>query len=332
MTFQRELVEHVGQDAWIVVCFSSLTFFLVIWMMYRVLNKAQHDIMFINQAYFGKWAGNLLNLLLLGYLLLVGGNICRTFIQIVQVWLFPDLHTWILCVILLLAACYAVFGGLRTVIGVCFFSMLQYMLLPIYFFIASYFHFSYFLPVMDHSVSEMVKAMSQMTFSFLGVEVILICYPWFKNPKKSERWVYWANGVVTLFYLSEIITSLAFFSKNQLINIQWPSLAQFQFVQLPYIERFEGFGVASQLMRALPILCLCLWSAGRISKVVTSIRPSRTVPFFAALLAIFVCLLPESVAIKYAHHWIYIAGTGIVYVYLPILFVLSLFSKKVKPA
>ena len=33
LTFQRELAEHVGQDAWIVVCLSSLSFLLVIWMM-----------------------------------------------------------------------------------------------------------------------------------------------------------------------------------------------------------------------------------------------------------------------------------------------------------
>ena len=298
----------------------------------RVLNKVHNDIMFINQTFFGKWAGNALNLLLLGYLLLVGGNILRTFIQIVQVWLFPDIRTWLLCVILLILACYAVYGGLRTVIGVCFFSILQYMLLPIYLSVISYFHLSYLLPVMDHSVTDLVKAMSHTTFSFLGVEIIVICYPWFKQPQKSERWVYLSNGAVTLFYLSEIFTSLAFFSKDQLIRIQWPTLAQFQFVQLPYIERFESIGVASQLLRALPILCLCLWSAGRIAKAVTSIKPSKTVPLFAILLAIFVCLLPESVVIQNAHHWILISGTAIVYVYLPALFVFSLITKKVKPA
>ena len=78
LTFQSELAKLVGQDAWIVVCISGLIFHLVIWMMYRILNSEQKDIITINKAFFGKWVGNLLNLVFIGYLLLFGGTILRT--------------------------------------------------------------------------------------------------------------------------------------------------------------------------------------------------------------------------------------------------------------
>ncbi|TFE27479.1 GerAB/ArcD/ProY family transporter [Cohnella luojiensis] len=332
LTFQSDVAKLVGQDSWIVVCLTGIMFHLVIWMMYRVLNKAQNDIISINQAFFGRWAGNVLNLFFLGYFLLFGGTTLRTFIYVVQVWLFPDVQTWILSLILLLLACYAVFGGLRTVIGVCLFSLIHYVLLPLHLELVPYLHFNNLLPAMDHSTSEMIRATQKMTFSFLGLEILMIYYPWFKQPQKSERWVHLANAATTLFYLIEIAASLTFFSKDQLVRVQWPTLALFQFFRLPYIERFEFIVVTFNLLRAVPILCLCLWSASRIAKTITRIRPSRTVPFFAALLAIFAILLPDYSAINQVHQWGNLMGNGLVYGYIPLMFVLSMIAKKVKPA
>ncbi|MDQ0899368.1 GerAB/ArcD/ProY family transporter [Paenibacillus sp. V4I7] len=330
LTFQSALTKIAGQDAWIVVILNGLIFHFVIWMMYRILNSEKKDIISINQVFFGRWIGNLLNLVLIGYLLLFGGTVLGTFIEIVQVWMFPDLERWILNLVLLSLACYAVYGGLRIVIGVCFFSLFQYLLLFIYVFLAPYFHFSNFLPIMDHKVVEIAKGLGETTFIFLGVEVILICYPFFKQPQKSERWVHLANLTVTLFYLSEILTSLAFFSKDQLIKLIWPTLSQFQFVQLPYVERFEFVGVASQLMRVLPVLCLSLWSVSRITKIITNIRLTTTVPIYVVLLFIFVTLLSHPKITDYAHLLLSYSGMTIVYAYIPIMFLLVMI-KKVKP-
>ncbi|MDQ0885360.1 spore germination protein AB [Paenibacillus sp. V4I9] len=327
LTFQSAITKIAGQDAWIVVILNGLIFHVVIWMMYRILNSEKKDIISINQVFFGRWIGNLLNLLLIGYLLLFGGTVLGTFIEIVQVWMFPDLDTWILNLVLLLLASYAVYGGLRIVIGVCFFSLFQYLLLFIYVFLVPYFHISNFLPIMDHKVVELAKGLGETTFIFLGVEVILICYPWFKQPQKTERWVHLANLAVTFFYLSEIIASLAFFSKDQLIKQIWPSISQFQFVQLPYIERFEVVGVSSQLLRVLPILCLCLWSVSRITKLITNIRLTATVPIYAVLFFILVSLLSHLKVIDNARLLLSYTGMAIVYAYIPFMFLLVMIKK-----
>ncbi|TFE27561.1 GerAB/ArcD/ProY family transporter [Cohnella luojiensis] len=42
----------------------------------------------------------------------------------------------------------------------------------------------------------------------------------------------------------EVVASLSFFSKVQLIRVQWPTLALFQFFRIPYLERFEFIGVS----------------------------------------------------------------------------------------
>lgn len=56
-SFQRVLVEAVGQDAWIVVLMAGISFHIVIWMLYQILNAHQSDIVHIHRKLFGKWLG-----------------------------------------------------------------------------------------------------------------------------------------------------------------------------------------------------------------------------------------------------------------------------------
>lgn len=174
----------------------------------------------------------MLSVFLIIYFVLLGTMVLRSFIETIQVWIFPQMQTWVLGLVLLLLAHYVVSGGFRVIVGICVFSLVQYMLLPTYGFLASYLHFSNLTPVFEHSFTDLIKATGQITFSYLGVEILLICYPFIKNPNESQKWVQAANFVTTLFYLSIIIFSLAFYSRDQLSNEVWPTLTMFKFVSL----------------------------------------------------------------------------------------------------
>lgn len=53
----------------------------------------------------------------------------RLFIEIVQVWVFPDIETWSLALILLLLVYYCVAGGFRIIVGVSMISLVQHLLI-----------------------------------------------------------------------------------------------------------------------------------------------------------------------------------------------------------
>jgi L-asparagine transporter-like permease len=92
--FQRHVASYTEQDSWIAVLIGGVAVHLVIWMMYKMLNKEQGDIISIHETTFGKWIGGFFTFLFMIYLLTLGITVLRTFIEVLQVWMFPEMKTW----------------------------------------------------------------------------------------------------------------------------------------------------------------------------------------------------------------------------------------------
>src|SRR5699024_7823542 len=73
---------------------------------------------------FGHILGKLLGVIYVVYFGLVLVSVLATYIQVVQLFLYPTFPTYLLCILILLLILYAVIGGLRVIVGVgfvCFF-------------------------------------------------------------------------------------------------------------------------------------------------------------------------------------------------------------------
>jgi spore germination protein (amino acid permease) len=329
LSFQRGLVQIVGQDAWVAVLITGISFHIVIWMMYQILDTHQGDLVYIHRKLLGKWMGGLLSIFFIAYLLLLGSTVLRTFIELVQVWVFPELKTWVLGLVLLVLAYYIVLGGFRVIVGVCFFSLLNYILFSTYALFTKDFHFSNLTPILQHSIMDIVKSTKHMAYSYLGVEILLICYPFIKTPSKSKKWVYFANIATTILYLITVILTLAFCTQKQIIKEFWPTLAFFRNVQLPTFERFEFIGISFQLLRVFPILSLSLWAASRATKLLFTVKQYAVIPVFLLVIFIIICLMPDHRSINAVSSFVSTAGLYLVYIYIPFLYILHILRKEV---
>lgn len=323
-------IRFAGQDAWISLLLCALSYHVIIWMMYQILNRNKTDLMHIHHQLFGKWGGGGLNVIFIVYFLLNACYQLRLFIEVIQVWIFPDLATWPLALVLLLVAYYVVAGGFRVIVGICLLGMAQHLFFFAIFFSAPYFHFNNLLPVMDHSLSEILKGTSTLTFQYLGVEMLLFCYTFIKTPEKSHKWAQSGNAVTTLFYLTIIIFCLLLFKYEQLSNEIWPALSKYKFVHLPFIERFEFIGVSSVILVLLPGLCYCLWASSRIIKCLFSVRQTSALRFLLLVTFTAVCLIPGRANLLDLEDWITKFGFVIIYAYIPFLYLVDLVRMKAR--
>nr|WP_275580406.1 GerAB/ArcD/ProY family transporter [Metabacillus iocasae] len=122
--FVRYIAKVVEQDNWIVVILSGATIHVIIYMMYYILNTHNNDIVHIQQKLFGKWLGNIVSILLSFYFLLGGMTVLRTYIEVVQTWMFPNLQVWSLSLLYILLSYYVISFGFRSVVGMCVLSFL----------------------------------------------------------------------------------------------------------------------------------------------------------------------------------------------------------------
>lgn len=329
--FQRIIAQHAAHDAWIAVLLSGLSIHVLVWITYRILIKGRGDLVEIHQDLFGHIVGNILNVYFLLYFSFFVLVVLRTYIEVIQVWMFPELKLWVITALILMLVYYFVSSGLRIVVGI---SVLGFFIsLPLFLS-----HFSMMpdakwynlLPIMEHSAQEILLATKAMALNYLGFEVIFIIYPFLKQPARSQKWAQ-AGVVFTIFtYVFTMITALVYYNQTQLANTIWPTLTSFKVVNLSVVERFEYIGLSIWFFIILSTLSIGLWSASRTAKRTFPISQRWALRILT--LVIFTCtlLFVNRQSIEKLNDVASMIGFYTIYVYVPLLAITQTILSKVR--
>lgn len=329
--FQRIIAKSAGYDSWISIIIVGICVHVVIWMIYRILDNSKGDIVHVHIEIFGKWIGGIISLLFILYLMAMSVTVLRSYIEVVEVWMFPDFNKWVFGFFALVLAYYIIIGGFRSVAGISFFSVVlpSYILLVIVFPLG-YAHVRNLLPIMSHSLLEIAKATKDMSLSIIGFEVILFYYPFIKDAKKSQKWAHLGALATTILYLLTAITAFMFYSEAQLDKQIWATLSMFKIVILPFVERFEYIGITSWFLVILPNLCLTLWASSRGIKRVFSVKHRHALIVIMAIVLVAMGLFKTRLHINMLNDYMATFGFYFVFCYIPILFVLTLLIRKLR--
>lgn len=329
--FQRIIALTAGYDAWISVIFAGLSIHMILWMMYKILETVDGDIITAHSFVFGKKIGKLLSLPFVLYFLMIALTLLRTFIEVVQVWMFQDMSTFWYSFAFCGLAIYIIFGGFRTVTGVAFFGVVlpAYLILT-FFFTIPYADVRNLLPIFDHSIKDLVMASYQMSLTYLGYEVLLFFYPYIKDPQKSKKWAHLGVLYTTVLYTLLTFVTFTYFSEGQLQKNIWATLTMWKVVEMPFVERFEYIGIANWNIIILPNFCIALWCGSRIVKRVTHIKQKYGVLFLAMITLIFINFFKSREQINTLIDYTGKIAFFLNYGYIPLLFFLVLIVKKVK--
>ncbi|MDF0728081.1 GerAB/ArcD/ProY family transporter [Cytobacillus sp. S13-E01] len=329
--FQRIIAKAAGYDSWISIIVAGMLAVLVIWMIYKIVEKSEGDIIAVHKDVFGKWIGGFLSLAFTAYLLLFTIVVMRTFIEVIQVWMFPEFNVWIFTIYFFLLSYYVISGGFRTVTGISLFSIVfpSYLVLMVVFPL-KFANFGNLLPILDHSIMELAAATRGMSLSMIGYEVLFVFYPFIKEPQKSKKWAYLAVAYTTLLYLIYALAAFLFFSEAQLEKQIWATLSMWKIVELPFVSRFEYVGIASYILIILPNICLALWASSRTIKRLFTVqqRPVLIIQMIIAVIAIG--LLNSRGIINTTNDTLSTIGFYFNFVYIPILFFITLLLSKMR--
>jgi spore germination protein (amino acid permease) len=321
--FQRYIAKTSGHDAWIAVILSGLIIHLLLWMMYQILNKEQNDLISIHQTVFGKWIGNLLSFLFILQVFISGTTVLRTFIEVIQVWVFPLFKTWPFALVFLTSVYYIVSNGFRAVAGACYFgAIIPLILIPTFLAPLEFANFRNLLPIMDHSVTDLLKSVEEMTFTILGFELLLLYYPYFIEPEKSQKWAHYGNLFTTLIYAGVAIVTFAYYGEDHLQVEIWPTLTMWKVIKLPVLERIEYVAISAWTIIILPNICTAFWAASRGVKRIFQITQRSALLILLAGSFIITCLLNNRMQIDHLNSLVSMIGIYLLYAYIPILFII----------
>lgn len=252
-------------DAWISVLLSGGVTAIVLTMMYLMLKQYDSaDLYGIHFDLFGKWVGNALNILYMLYMVMCYFVILMNYIEIVKVWIFPDLPIWLFALVLILLSIYAVYGGGRILVGLAFFSVVGTIWLIFVLFVTmQYSDPKNLLPVWNTDVKHILKGVYRSSLSMMGFELMMFFYPFVKEKNKTFIFAQIGNLVTTILFTATTVMSITFFADYGLAHTIWPLLSMFKIVRLPNLERFEFIAVSFWMLIILPNICSYLWAASK---------------------------------------------------------------------
>lgn len=293
------------QDAWISILIAYVAMLIVLGVMLLILKSYDNaDIFGIQVDVFGKWIGKLLGTIYIFHFAITLLIVLVTYIEVVQLFIFPQINTWLVGFLLLSLVVYCVAGGLRSVIGVVFlFFVLSHWLLLLLYKPISLIDVSHYQPVLQASIIDLLKGAKSSITMFSGFEIIFLIYPFIQNKKQAWRPIWlgatWSAGIVLLTTLIVI----GYFSATQMETNDWSVLSIFKIAKMPFIARFDFIVVAEWMMITLPVMMLSMWAVIQGMKRLYRV-PKRITLYITALVIFAVCGFIDS-------HYLIISLTNI---------------------
>jgi spore germination protein (amino acid permease) len=322
--YSRIIAKKAGYDGWIGVVLAGFLHILM-WMMYRMLSWVKGSILKLQTYMFGGFIGTCLNFLFLVYFFIVSASILRTYIEIVQVWMFPTASTLILAIILSILVYYIISSGFRVMTAICIASIfvsIFYAALCVYC-LGLYGHWEDFTPILNHSYLDIADAMhTKSVYTMAGSEIILMIFPFLHTPKESHKFAQYGLLFSNLLYVLTFVSALACFNEQQLSHLILSQLSLSQVITFPFLQRFETLMVSTYAWQMVTSIILPLWACTRGMREIAGLRQRYTLLILLGLNIIIACLLQDRHSIN-----TFITQTSrftfyLIYIYIPILFLL----------
>ncbi|WP_223701930.1 GerAB/ArcD/ProY family transporter [Sutcliffiella deserti] len=328
---QRVIFFESKQDAWISILVSYIGMTVIIFSICYILRSYKDkDLFDIHVNLFGKFFGNVLNMLYILYILAALLSIIIGYTEIVQAWIFPDMKSWIISTFILILTIYGVYGGIRTIAGVSFitFFLAIWLVLLIYEPIR-YMDWTNFLPILEASPKDILKGAYKTSFTVLGLEILFFVYPYIRNKDKVHFFAQIA--VFGSFFLILLLTIVAigYYSGEQLEKTIWATLSLFKIIQFPNLERFEFFAVSMWLVIILPNTLFMMWAATRGLKKIFGIKQRRLVAIVSIMMIGLSLIFNRRVENNLYVDYVGVVGFWLVFVYTLLLFLVVVIRNKI---
>jgi spore germination protein (amino acid permease) len=328
--FQRVIFLEAKQDAWISVLIAGFATHIVVFVMIKTLQiYGSTDIYGIHHDVYGKWLGKVFSSLYILYCLCIFLIILKNYIEVLQTWVFPTVPIWLFSLSILLLVIYGVTGGIRMIVGVCFFSIV--LSLWMFAFIGyplRFADFDHLLPVMESNLVSILKGTHKMTLTIIGFEILYVIYPYMEKKDKVQKYAHIGIAATTFLYLILMLLAISYFSPGQLEGTIWPTLSLFKIVKLPFIERTEYVAVTFWLLIILPNLMLYLWAAVRGAKRIFGIKTRRVLLVFTTIIFVSSLFINTRLKINRFNDSFASVAFYITFCYPLVLYAFALLKKK----
>lgn len=328
----RYIFEESRQDAWVSILIAFVYMLIVLWTMFTILNQYENaDIFGILVDVFGKSFGKLMGTIYLLFFAAELLSILLSYVQVIQVFIFPTMPATLMGLLLLILVVYTVLGGIRVVVGLVYiFVLLSLWVLLLLYDPVTRLEFAHFQPMFDASITDLLKGARTTTYTFLGLEILFVIYPFIGNKKNAKLPVYLGVSASALLVLVATVISIGYYSPNDFHLMDWPVLSLFKSVSFSFMERFDYFVVMEWMMIVVPTMVLLMWAITYGTKRLYAVPQKTTLYVVAIVLIVISGFIKSEYTIESVADFVSKVGFWIVFVFPFALLPIVLIKKKLQ--
>lgn len=335
LSLPRALADKAGPDSLLIILVGSLLFLGLAIITVKLANKfPKSTIVEMGNELVGKPIGKILGLLYFIYLMGLIILEIRAFGAISKHFLLLSTPIEIIMITFLIASIYLVRSGIETI------SRMAVIILPLSLIPAMItllitmpdLDVTNFLPILKTPPMDLLKAIPEVAFSFLGFEFILFIGFFVKDNKKIGKVSIWAIFTVTIVYFLTVFFTIGKFGIQETKNLVWPVVTVFKSIDIPgtILENVEVVIMGTWLLSIFMTVSITYFGAVfLLSRLLDSKEHNYlTIPLFPIIYIL--ALIPENAAQVYDYlgMYSYISGTVFAIAIPILLFIISLFKKK----
>lgn len=337
LSLPRGLAEKAGPDSLIVLIIGSILFLILALLMQNLARKfPQKTIIEISDFLLFKPVGIIIAILYFIYLMLITVLEIRAFGEITKNFLLINTPIEVIIITFLLTLVYVVRSGIESI------ARLSVMLLPLSIFPALIVMLvtlpdldpTYFLPILRTPLLDIVKAIPQVFFSFLGFELIILLSYFVKDTKNLKHIAISTIGFVSVVYFIFTAVTISRFGIVENKNLIWPVVTLFKSVKLPgaFLENVEVVIMSTWLLSIFMTVAISYYTSTFLIARIFKSKEHNYLAVFLMPLIFVMTLVPENVVevYDYLDKFSIYFGSVMMFIIPITLFLISIVRKKPK--
>lgn len=241
LSLPADLAKSAGTDGWISLLFGWLLAILGSLITLQVMKKhpdlTVYDLL---PRYFGRVLGAVMNVCLIGYFLLGFFIAFSALIGFFKVELLSNTPNFLM-VLLFLLPTYNLARNQVRILGryaeISFWGFLWLSLVYLYPLKDS--HWIHMLPILKEGWGPVLHGIKTTGIAFLGFEISLVLYPFLKHKEKAAAGIIIGNSITLVMYMIVTVVSFLFFSPDDLLSYEFPTLKVLKVMEFRFLERVE---------------------------------------------------------------------------------------------
>lgn len=262
------LIKDAYEAAWISAILGAIYPLYLGSLAIFICNKHPKDnILILSKKYFGRVIGSLLNFLFLLYFIIYTAIITSGFNNLYLTYIVSFLSPIKFVGITLFVAAITSYTGLKVIAKInviAFFLTIFCMILTL----GGINKGSYLnlLPILDISPINLLNSTKESFYSYGGLEIIFLIYPFAKNPKSMKKNIFSAIFIISVIYFLATFISIYYLGTDIIKKTNWALIYVIESINIPLFNNFRFVALFLWISIAIKVISNYYFSAVFVAK------------------------------------------------------------------